>query len=180
MTVSAEHIRAVLMTYHQVASASWPQLHPAMVAHSATWGAASAEDLQRELDGYLQESSQSSAKVRLFWKHLPNYTFAGGNAALARDAGLPLHQLLGMDDFNPRLPWTAQAAKYREDDEAVVQSAKPKLNIIERQRSAAGEVSWLRVSKAPIKIGTRVIGLLGMYGTLEADEGRRLYAEQES
>ena len=82
----------------------------------------------------------------------------------------------GIDDFDKRLPWGHQAAKYRLDDESVFESSTPKLDILERQQSAAG-ITWVRAGKAPIrKPAGDVIGILGMYELLDSEEGRKLYA----
>ena len=43
----------------------------------------------------------------------------------ATDAGLPVAQLIGIDDFDQRLPWMLQATKYRVDYEEVYKSGKP-------------------------------------------------------
>jgi len=86
--------------------------------------------------------------------------------------------LVGRDDFDRSLPWVFQAAKYRADDEAIVGSGHPKLDIIERQKGASGTITWVRVGKAPIRVPTGVIGVLGMYEILDAETGRRLFAKQ--
>jgi hypothetical protein len=53
------------------------------------------------------------------------------------------------------------------------------LDIIERQQSAAGGITWVRAGKAPIRTadGT-VIGVLGMYELLDAERGPQLYAQR--
>ena len=51
----------------------------------------------------------------------------------AKDAGLTVSELVGTDDFDKRLPWRHQAAKYRRDDEGVVKSGKANLDIVERE-----------------------------------------------
>ena len=38
--------------------------------------------------------------------------------AMVGPAGLPADILIGLDDYDKRLPWFAQAAKYRADDDA--------------------------------------------------------------
>lgn len=178
MSMSAERTRAVLVAYQQVTAASWPDLHPEMAARSLGWSSADADALERELQGYVRATSAPDCPVRVFWKLLPGYTFGGCNEHFAHDAGLSSAELLGHDDFDRRLPWVFQAAKYRADDEAVVQSPHPKLNIVERQRSATGVITWVRVGKAPIRTAAGVIGVLGMYEVLDAETGRRAFAEQ--
>lgn len=178
MTMSADQLKGVLAAYRQVIDASWPNLHPAMAANAANWPSASAETLERELQEYVQATSVPPSQVRVFWKLLPGYTFGGCNQHFARDAGLPSATMVGIDDFDRRLPWVHQAAKYRADDEAVVRSGHSKLNIVERQREATGNITWVRVGKAPIRSTSGVIGVLGAYEVLDAKTGQRLFGEQ--
>jgi hypothetical protein len=81
-----------------------------------------------------------------------------------------------MDDFDKRLPWRHQAAKYRRDDETVVKTGKASLDIIERQESSDGGTSWVRAGKAPLKLpnGTS-FGMLAMYEVVDAATGRTLF-----
>lgn len=176
--MTAEQARGILTTYQQVITASWPKLHPEMAAHVPSWSSATAEVLERELQGYLRAASSPECPVRIFWKLLPGYIFGGCNEHFARDAGLPSADLLGHDDFDRRLPWVFQAAKYRADDEAVVRSGHSNLNIVERQRGAGGVITWVRVGKAPIRTSSGVIGVFGAYELLDPKSGRRLFTEK--
>ena len=84
--------------------------------------------------------------------------------------------VVGIDDFDNRLPWRHQAAKYRRDDEAVVSTGKAQLDIVERQQSTDGSISWVRAAKAPILSHTgEVIRLLGMYEFVDSVSGRALF-----
>lgn len=169
---------AVLTAYKEVLAASWPDLHPDIVQRSARWPMASEEELQAELARYLTEASLPGCKVRIFWKLGPELRFGGGNELFARDAGLPLPTLLGLDDYDKRLPWFAQAAKYRTDDEEVFRSGRPKLDILERQRSSSG-IIWVRAGKAPLRTEENtILGVLGMYEVLDSAIGRRLFTER--
>jgi PAS domain-containing protein len=176
--MSAEQAKGILTAYQLVIAASWPDLHPEMAARATRWSSANAEALERELQGYLRVTSTPASPVRTFWKLLPGYTFGGCNEHFARDAGLSSAELLGLDDFDRRLPWVHQAAKYRADDEAVVRSGHPRLNIVERQRGATGVIIWVRVGKAPIRTTSGVIGVLGAYEVLDSKTGHRLFAAQ--
>jgi len=176
--MSADQIRAVLSAYQRVMAASWPTLHPEMTERASQWATASAETLEAELQSYVRQASEPSCQVRVFWKMAPNFTFAGCNEQFARDAGMPTAVLLGKEDFDPKLPWVRQAAKYRDDDEAVFSSGTPKLDIIERQRGTTGAITWVRAGKAPIRTAQETIGILGMYEVLDDATGRRLFAEQ--
>ena len=176
MDYSADELRAILAAYQLVAAASWPDLNPSMKSRAARWSAASATELKSELDGYLREVVPPRSNVRIMWKTGPKYLFGGCNEGFAKDAGLAAADLIGADDFDKRLPWRHQAAKYRRDDEGVVKSGKANLDIIERQESGNGETSWVRVGKAPIKLSNgTAIGVLGMYEVVDAATGRSLF-----
>ena len=106
--------------------------------------------------------------------------FGGCNELFAQDAGLSTADLIGSDDFDKRLPWMNQAAKYRADDRAVAQSGEANLDIIERQTSSSGTITWVRAGKAPIRdAGGSVLGILGMYELLESAVGSRLFGDQQ-
>jgi hypothetical protein len=180
MARTAEELRGILAAYQKVMEASWPEVHPELRRASQHWATAPADALELELQRYLEADSRPGVRVRVFWKMLPGYRFAGFSRHFAHDAGLPAAELLGSDDFDPRLPWALQAAKYRADDEAVVDTGEPRLDIIERQRGSDGTITWVRVGKAPITTQRGVIGLLGMYEVLSPEEGRRLFAERSS
>lgn len=156
--------------------ASWPDLHPAMASRAAQWPTSGAAELETELRQYLAETDQRS-RVRVFWKLGDGFVFGGCNDHFAADAGLPAREIAGIDDFDKRLPWMAQAAKYRADDEEVYRTGHPKLDILERQKSAAG-ITWVLAGKAPIRAGGSVIGILGMYEVLEGEAARRMLAQR--
>ncbi len=178
MDYSADELRAILAAFQMVAAASWPDLNPTMKSHSARWASASASELKSELDGYLREVAPPRSNVRVMWKSGPKYQFGGCNEAFAKDSGLAASQLIGADDFDKRLPWRHQAAKYRRDDEGVVKSGQANLDIIERQESGNGETSWVRVGKAPIKLANGAsIGVLAMYEVVDAATGRALFMQ---
>jgi hypothetical protein len=172
---TVEELRGVLAAYRTAKNGSWPDLHPAMERRVAHWPFAGEAELRAELEAYLNESEAAAGAVRVFWKLGPRFLFAGCNAHFARDAGLPASVLLGLDDFDSRLPWGAQAAKYRSDDVEVVQAGVPKLDILERQTSPSGEVIWVRVGKAPILVGGVPQGILGMYDLLDDKTASKLY-----
>jgi hypothetical protein len=180
MSNNVEDLRAILAAYNQVTQASWPELHPTMAAASSKWAGASAADLTSELANWVRDASRATSGVRLFWKVGPQFEFGGCNMQFANDAGLnnPT-ELVGATDFDARLPWRPQAAKYRMDDESVVKSKTSQLGIIERQKGADGSITWVRVGKVPIvRADGTAIGVLGMYEQLDPAEGRRLALEQ--
>src|SRR5262245_56388468 len=162
-----EELRAVLAAYKMVKDASWPDLHPGMAKASGRWAAGGEAELRKELDGYILETNRPSCDVRVFWKLGLDYKFAGCNLLFAKDAGLKSEsEMIGLDDFSEKLPWKAQAAKYRFDDKQVVDSGQAILDMLERQNSATGTV-WVLVGKAPVRVSGRSIGILGMYQILD-------------
>ncbi len=180
-TVDAKNSRAVLEAYKQVVEASWPEMHPNIQARSARWSSATEEELSAELAAYLAEASKDQWPVRIFWKLAPDFAFGGCNEHFSHDAGVPTAELIGMTDLSRRLPWRMQAAKYRADDQRVFDSGEADLDIIERQQSATGEITWVRAGKAPLRAADgKMLGILGIYEILDADTGRRLHGEQRS
>jgi hypothetical protein len=176
---SAEDLRAVLATFRIVKNGSWPQLFAAMDRRAPQWAGAGEAELAAELEGYLKDSDAPDMAVRVFWKLGTKFLFAGCNDRFARDGGVPASDLMGMDDFDSRLPWTGQASKYRADDMEVFAASVPKLDILERQKSSSGEVFWVRVGKAPILAkagGPR--GILGMYDILDDKTASKLFIER--
>jgi len=173
---SAEDLRAVLAAYRTARSHTWPQLHAAMDRRAAHWGVAGDAELAAELESYLKESDDPAGAVRVFWKLGPKFIFAGCNERFARDAGMASADLMGTDDFDPRLPWGPQASKYRADDAEVFNAATPKLDIVERQKSPSGDVIWVRVGKAPI-LGAdgAARGVLGLYDVLDDKTASKMF-----
>jgi hypothetical protein len=180
MSMTADEVRAVLATYREVKNASWPDLHPKMAQRAPHWTFASEAELRAELDGYLAEASAPSCTVRVFWKLGPKFVFGGCNLHFATDAGLKsAAEMVGLDDFSPKLPWAAQAAKYRSDDKEVFDTGKANLDILERQTSGTGAVQWVRVGKAAVKTPDgRVVGILGMYELLDEKTAKKLFFER--
>ena len=178
MQAGAEDTRAILAAYNEVMTASWPDLHPAIAERSKRWPSASAPELESELAEYLREASMPGCKVRIFWKLGSQLRFGGCNQLFAEDAGIPAASLIGLDDYDKRLPWFAQAAKYRTDDEEVFRSGRAKLDILERQRSSSG-IIWVRAGKAAIRTSEgKILGILGMYEVLDSAVGRKLFTER--
>ena len=176
MENSADELRAILSAYQQLAAASWPDLNPTMKSRVSRWATASEAELRSELDGYVHEVAPPRSNVRIVWKTGPKYLYSGCNELFAKDAGMKPSEMVGIDDFDKRLPWRHQAAKYRRDDETVVKTGKASLDIIERQESTAGEMTWVRAGKAPLKLrdGT-TFGVLAMYEIVDAATGRALF-----
>lgn len=180
MSTPLEEVRAILAAYRDVMNASWPQLHPGMAKRAPHWAIATETELRSELQGYLRDASAPECSVRVFWKLGPKFLFGGCNEHFARDAGLKSSaELIGLDDFSPKLPWQAQAAKYRADDKEVYDKGVANLDILERQTSGTGAVQWVRVGKTPIRTAAgEVVGILGMYELLDEKKAQKLFFER--
>ena len=177
---TVEELRGVLAAYKMVKDASWPDLHPGMAKASARWPQAGEAELKKDLRDYLDETGKAGCSVRVFWKLGDGLRFGGCNAMFAKDAGLSgPDEMVGLDDFSDKLPWNAQAAKYRFDDKEVVDSGKPKLDILERQSSAKGTV-WVLVGKAPVRVGNKSIGILGMYDILDQAQANKILSKRRA
>jgi hypothetical protein len=175
--VDRYELLATLNAYRAVKEASWPALIPSMKARAPTWPDLSTEELEDELAGYVLDSDAPS--VRVFWKMGNDFVYRGCNERFARDAGLArAADIVGLTDFDDKLAWVAQAAKYRRDDRDVYQSGVPKLDILERQSSSTG-VIWLRTGKAPIQLGSgATIGVFGMYEVIDDAAAAKLNLAQ--
>ncbi len=103
-----------------------------------------------------------SIPVRVFWKD-SDLRYLGCNTLFALDAGFNHpQQLLGKDDF--AMGWREQADLYRADDQQVMESRRPKMNIVEPQTTPAGANIWLKTSKVPLQMPNgEVFGVLGVY-----------------
>ena len=108
-----------------------------------------------------------SIPVRVFWKD-SDLRYLGCNTLFARDAGLSQpQQLLGKDDF--AMGWREQADLYRTDDRQVMESRRPKMNIVEPQTTPTGAKIWLNTSKVPLQMPNgEVFGVLGVYEDITA------------
>ena len=177
MESAVAELSAILAAYELVAGSTWPDLHPGLAGRASRRAGATEPQLRDELDAYLRETAPPKSNVRVFWKLAPRFTFGGCNDGFAKDAGVKSPaELIGRDDFDEKLPWRHQAAKYRRDDEAVVKSGTPNLDFVERQEGPDGSIVWVRVGKAPIRTASgSVIGVLGMYETVDPAVGRALF-----
>lgn len=117
-----------------------------------------------------------TAPVRVFWKDR-RLCYLGCNAAFARDAGMAHPEdVIGRDDYQMR--WADQAEAYRAADRAVLESGSARLNVEERQTTADGLETWLRVSRVPLRNAqNETIGVLGIYEDIT--EARQAAAELE-
>jgi two-component system, sensor histidine kinase and response regulator len=173
--MSRSELLGVLIAYRLVQAASWPRLHPHIATRARGWIDADEKALAKELADLVIETDAAKRPVRVFWKTGANFVFAGCNDHFARDAGFESAKgLIGKTDFDDGVAWQRQAAKYRRDDQEVVQTGVAKLDILERQDTPDG-VAWLRTGKAPIRgQGGQVVGVLGMYEVIDATTAAQL------
>ena len=108
-----------------------------------------------------------SVPLRVFWKDR-DLRYVGCNTLFARDAGLSQpEELIGKDDF--AMGWAEQAEIYRADDRQVMESRRPKVNIVEPQTTPTGGKIWLNTSKVPLQMPDgEVVGVLGVYEDITA------------
>ena len=100
---------------------------------------------------------------RVFLKDL-NSSYVWTNRRFADDANVDSPaELVGKTDLD--MPWTnEQSESYTADDQMVIQTGQPKINIIELQTRSDGSHAWLHTNKVPVfgKDG-EVIGVIGTY-----------------
>ncbi len=117
-------------------------------------------DLLQKLQYMLDHIPQS-----VFWKDR-NSQYVWVNKRCVEDWGVASPEdLVGYNDLFDLRPWTIdQANAYLKDDQEVMETGKPKLNIIEPQRRSDGAYAWLNTSKVPLfDDDGQVIGLMGTY-----------------
>jgi len=98
----------------------------------------------------------------VFWKDL-NGNYLGCNQSFAHSAGFAkTTDIIGKNDFD--MPWAEkEAISYRADDQLVISSGKPLLNIMETMHKDDGEIVWFNTSKIPLRDnGAKIIGILGV------------------
>ncbi|MCX6135142.1 MAG: PAS domain-containing protein [Ignavibacteriales bacterium] len=128
--------------------------------------AAEAKNKQTEEDLYhsrqMLQLVLDTIPQRVFWKDR-NFSYLGCNKPFAKDADLTEPgEIVGKNDFE--LGWKEVAKLYRDDDDAVMTTGRPKLDFEEPQITPMGDQLWLRTTKVPLRDrdGT-VIGILGTY-----------------
>lgn len=96
----------------------------------------------------------------IYWKD-KNSIHLGCNEPFARVAGFHREDIAGKSDYD--LPWCEQAAKYNRDDQAVIQSGKPRLNIEDVMLFSDGRKATVISNKVPLRdLKGQVIGVLGI------------------
>ena len=101
----------------------------------------------------------------VFWKDRQS-RYLGCNKVFASFAGVEPEAMVGLSDRD--MPW-ADDPEFDADwffdwDQVVVESGQPRFGIIERLRSAAGDVRWIETNKVPLRdLSGVVIGVLGTF-----------------
>lgn len=99
----------------------------------------------------------------IFWKD-QHHRYAGCNRVFAKLAGLKTtEEVIGLSDYD--LPWKKEEADFfRLCDRRVMDAGLAEYNIIEPQRNAKGEQTWLNTNKIPLHDNSgKVIGILGTF-----------------
>ncbi|MSU36384.1 MAG: PAS domain-containing sensor histidine kinase [Pedosphaera sp.] len=117
------------------------------------------EAARREQEAFYQALVESLPQ-NIFRKDLEGrFTFANGRYCAT--LGQPLEAILGRTD-SEFAPWEL-AAKYRLDDQKVLQSLEP-LELIEKNIAPDGTVHWVQVIKTPILgAGGKPVGIQGIF-----------------
>jgi len=125
---------------------------------------------------YLLRRIIDTVPLRVFWKD-HQLRYLGCNPAFAEDAGKSRpEEVVGKTD--DQMVWAQQAALYRADDRAVMNSDQAKLFYEEKQTTASGQTIWLRTSKVPLKdSNNNTIGILGVYEDIS--DKKKYEAEQD-
>ncbi|MEO0355120.1 MAG: PAS domain S-box protein [Cyanobacteria bacterium P01_A01_bin.3] len=113
--------------------------------------------------------------LSVFWKDL-NSVYLGCNRNFLRDVGLTsIEDIVGKTDYD--MPWGEEEADvYRADDRQVMDSGTAKLETIETQIQADGNLLWLETNKLPLRnLKGEVIGVMGTNRDISA----RKYAEEQ-
>ena len=113
----------------------------------------------------------------VFWKD-KDLRFQGCNRIFANVAGLKSpKELIGKTDHD--MPWKEHGDAYRDDDLAVMNSRKARLDLEERNVNSEGIESWVLTSKVPVlNKHAEVVAVLGMFEDIT--ERKRKEAQLES
>ena len=169
---NAPIIHAVATAFLTIQERSWPHPQASRRLSLGALAGQQGEPLVREFLDVMQEVCDAFPRVRFFWKD-QDLAFLGMSEALAREAGLSsVEECVGLTDTSDPLPWRRQAAKYQRDDRRVMQAGNPEFDILERQDHGEEATRWLRTSKTPIRSDGRVIGILGAFDVISAEEAK--------
>ena len=107
--------------------------------------------------------------LRALIDRVPDYLFVKdtescfivANRAVAEDLGLTADKLIGKTDFDLHAPDLAK--KFFADEQSVIRSGEPKIDIEEFVVTTSGHKKWLSTSKLPLRNpGGEIIGIVGV------------------
>ncbi len=106
--------------------------------------------------------------------------FLVANRAVAADLGLQPKDLIGKTDFD--LHRTELARKFFDDEQKVIRSGKPQVDIEEFVLDVSGKQKWLSTSKVPLRDSrNEIIGIVGVSRDItERKQAEAALAESES
>ena len=120
--------------------------------------------------------------VRVFWKDRDSILL-GGNRLFAQDAGFTSSdQLVGKSDVD--FASRSHATEYRANDQSVIESGLPRIEIEEQMTRADGSTVWVQTNKSPLRDSSgQIIGLIGAYVEItklkQAEEALQHALEQQ-
>lgn len=117
-------------------------------------------ELRKQKD--LLTSIIQNAPMRVYWKDRESH-YVGCNSQFAQDAGLTsIEELVGKTDYN--ISWKEHAQRHRTDDQIIMGTGIPMLDVEEPSKSPDGSTTWLSTSKVPLlDEDNQVVGILGIY-----------------
>ncbi|HZP18967.1 MAG TPA: EAL domain-containing protein [Bauldia sp.] len=138
---------------------------------------------EREGDG-----EADRLRLRALINCVPDYLFVKdnesrfvvANRAVAADLGLNPEDLIGKTDFELHAPDLAR--KFFADEQQVIRSGKPQIDIEEFVVTTTGEQKWLSTSKLPLRDPAgRIVGIVGVSRDITARKrAEDALAESES
>lgn len=115
----------------------------------------------------------------IFWKNTDS-VFLGCNQYFAMLADSSPSDIIGKTDYD--MPWGKHEAHlYIQDDQNIISTKRPKLNIEEKQTLGDGKTIILLTNKIPLFAGESVVGILGIFHDITERKRieQALFEEQE-
>jgi len=167
---------SILQAFRTLVNSSWPD-----AADDDTWnrvlaaarGAQTEAAFRAAMQDVIEVVKRQHPDVHIWWKNEKSQ-FMGGCEAFIKLANVgEAHLFSGINDMDPRLPWSRQGAHYVRDDREVFESNTAKLNILERQDQEDGTV-WLKTSKVPFVLPKGGGGTVGGFEVITDADAQKL------